>query len=143
MNAPPCPACHSSSDQIFPSAYRSHGLVRGQEIRIVNLISSAASGCQPCSMLLSTLRTFQNLSPDFRMNYIDREVKSLFLARSHTETLFVAFDCSGTFVDHVELYTALGMRRRLHTKQKHPQDVLTSCRVSASLDWLGLCGRDT
>ena len=111
MNAPPCPACHSSSDEILPAAYRSQELVRGQEIRIVDLISSAASGFQPCSMLLGTLRTFQNLSPDFETKHPDRYLKGLFVARSHTHTLCIAFDYSGTFVDHVELHTGLGMRR--------------------------------
>ncbi|KAK0107958.1 hypothetical protein ONS96_003741 [Cadophora gregata f. sp. sojae] len=144
MDTPPCSACRSTSDDILPSPDYSRALGRGLEIQIDDLLSNAASGCQPCSVLLSALRTFQNLSPDFETNYPDRYVESLFVKRSNTDTLLVTFDCSGTYVDHLELYTESGSQppwAGLGCSAEIPEEITLESATAKVKKWMSVCAQ--
>ncbi|PVH79662.1 HET-domain-containing protein [Cadophora sp. DSE1049] len=142
MDTPPCPACRSSGDDVLPSPDYSRALGQGLEISIDDLLSTAASGCQPCFVLLGALRTFQKLSPDFETSYPDRYVKSLFVRRSYTGTLLVTFDCSGTYVDHLELFAEIGSQppwTGLTCGVEVPENITLESATVKVKNWISLC----
>ena len=104
-----CTACHSDNNVVLPTNIHHSGLLGyGLEIEIDKLQTAAASGCQPCTLLSNSLQVFRKLTPSFETSYPKREPNELFVQKSDVGTLLVALGRSGTYVDHLEVYSQIG-----------------------------------
>ncbi|KAG4428191.1 hypothetical protein IFR05_016327 [Cadophora sp. M221] len=142
MDTLSCSTCHSDPDSLFQYTDMCNVLGSGLEVRIDELAKAATSGCQPCTLLLNTLRVFQGLSPDFKANYHSRDVTRIFVQRSHAGTLKVALASSWTYVDRLEIYTQVDSEP-LWPTLGCGKDVLETLTLTTATEkikgWLAAC----